>query len=249
MAVRILLRGEHFAILEKAAGIPCHASDYCRDFKGKPLLQRGRDALGERINLVHRLDRGASGCVVVASAEHPTATDDLRRAMVLGRKTYIAVVRGAGIIAEEHLSDRRWFTVDRPVKDRSKKERSATTHFRWIGSNPADPRGSIVLCRPEQGRWHQIRRHLNGLGQPIIGDAVHGSNKENRLWIEKYGMGRGRLCLHLAQVDIPATASTPKIRVNCPLPSEMESMLRAHMPGALSQAAPRLLEEAVELCL
>ena len=88
-----------------------------------------------------------SGCFCRSSS----ATDDLRRAMVLAKKTYVAVVRGAGVIGDERLVERGWFTVDRPIKDRSKNEHSATTHFRWIGTRSADPRASIVLCRPETG--------------------------------------------------------------------------------------------------
>ena len=62
--LEILHRGDAFAIVAKPGGVPSHASEYIGKDYVVPLLQRARDALGRRVNLVHRLDRGASGCVI-----------------------------------------------------------------------------------------------------------------------------------------------------------------------------------------
>ena len=75
--------------------MPCHASDYVGRDDVVPLLQRGRDALGRRINLVHRLDRGASGCVVCAFADTDDATATtaaLSEALSRAEKTYVCRV-------------------------------------------------------------------------------------------------------------------------------------------------------------
>lgn len=89
---------------------------------------------------------------------------------------------------------------DRPVKDENGQLNDATTYFRFVAGIPhpnsiddySDPtriRASLVLARPHQsGRWHQIRRHLNGLSHPILGDTSHGSSKTNREWRELRNM-------------------------------------------------------------
>ena len=64
--LEILYEGDTFAIVAKPGGVPSHASEYIGKDYVVPLLQRARDALGRRVNLVHRLDRGASGCVILS---------------------------------------------------------------------------------------------------------------------------------------------------------------------------------------
>ena len=57
---QVLLRGANFAVLEKPPSVPCHHSQYVGDRDVFPMLQRARATLGARVNLVHRLDRGAT---------------------------------------------------------------------------------------------------------------------------------------------------------------------------------------------
>ena len=286
--LNVLLRGENFAVLEKRGGIPCHKDDFVGKLSeidgGLPLLQLGRNALGESINLVHRLDRGASGCVLVAFSAHESATAELQAALRTARKTYIAITRGTGRMAGENLQDRAWFTIDRPIKDRKGNESAARTGFRFIAATAPvgtalaptsglksgardsagaardtgdeaggaasievgapSPRASIVLCRPETGRWHQIRRHLNGLSHPILGDSVHGNSKTNREWRAQRDLPSARLCLHLARMEVPATSVTPAIDVSCPLPADIRGMLDKHAPGMLQRSQEMLLQEA-----
>ena len=126
--VPILSRGENFTVVAKPGGVPCHASDYVgrrRTRKGVndedvdeegeppvPLLQRVRDTLGARVNLVHRLDRGASGCVLCTWSDHETATHLLHEALTSegAQKTYVAICRGEGVLKGEDLREKGWFT-------------------------------------------------------------------------------------------------------------------------------------------
>jgi len=187
------------------------------------MLQRVRDAVQRRVNLVHRLDRGCSGCLLLTFAENDgdekesecdncgdgdlpdssttarEATRSLIEAMkqTEGQKTYLALVRGEGILKGQDLKELGWFLVDRPIKDESGTLNNATTWFRFVAGIDNErgtldrPRASIVLARPETGRWHQIRRHLNGLSHPILGDSTHGNSKVNREFREKYGLPMG----------------------------------------------------------
>jgi 23S rRNA-/tRNA-specific pseudouridylate synthase len=211
------------------------------------------------VNLVHRLDRGASGCLLMtktASEEATRATAILQEAMAsnTSQKTYIALVRGEGIFRGLDLRKKGWFTVDRPIKDESGKLNNATTHFRFLagqdnGAGTIDrPRASLVLARPETGRWHQIRRHLNGLSHPILGDTTHGDNQVNRSWRTERAMLPERTCLHLAKLEIPACQVCPQgISVSIPLAPDMMAMLENHLPSVLQEARTALVEEGIDL--
>lgn len=183
--VTILDRGKHHIVVAKPPSVLCHHSNWAgsRSHQKKknhminpnepeiPMLQRVRQAMkGNHVNLIHRLDRGCSGCLLFAMASSgPQATTSFQEALANkdAIKTYIAIVRGEGILYEHDFKKDGWFTVSRPIKNENGNLHNATTNFRFIAgqdniSNPNRPRASLVLARPQTGKWHQIRRHLNG---------------------------------------------------------------------------------------
>lgn len=262
--VTILDRGLHHVVVFKPPTVVCHHSGWTgsrssRDKQGLPeipMLQRVRNALGQRVNLVHRLDRGASGCLLCTftnDEEMNDSTKILIEAMADANKTYVALVRGEGILHGQDLKTMGWFPITRPIKDERGVLNNATTYFYFVagqdnGRGTIDrPRASLVLARPLTGRWHQIRRHLNGLSHPILGDSTHGSSRENREW-KKRGMPGERLCLHLAGLKLPSTPACPNgIHATCPLPDDMMEMLKVHLPNVLKEAQPILEQEHIRL--
>eukprot|EP00536_Pseudo-nitzschia_multiseries_P012866 jgi/Psemu1/320350/estExt_fgenesh1_pm.C_5120017 len=223
--VTILDRGTNHLVVSKPPAVLCHRSDWSGSGKNRnkrgppevPMLQRAREAVGERVNLVHRLDRGASGCLLLslAKSDHGdgNATAVLQESMTQSsstHKTYLALVRGEGILKERDFRTEGWFEVSRPIKNEAGVLKNATSYFRFIvGQGSGDqgdrPRASLVLARIKTGRWHQIRKHLNGLSHPIIGDSTHGNSKTNREWREKWGLQPERTCLHLLKLELPPT--------------------------------------------
>ena len=270
--VTILNRGQHHVVVDKPPSVVCHHSDWSGSrIKSKrkrglepevPMLQRVREAVGERVNLIFRLDRGASGCLLLSFAKSDegdgNATAVFQDAMQSSTtsKTYLAMVRGEGILHGRDFRNEGWFEVDRPLKDESGNLKNATTYFRFIagqdngnGTINDRPRVSLVLARIKTGRWHQIRKHLNGISHPIIGDSTHGNSKTNREWKEKWGLQPERTCLHLLQLKIPSTSVTPSgISIISSLPPDMEKMLKQHLePETLRKAENALAEEGLSL--
>jgi len=321
--VTILEQGPHHMVVAKPPGVVCHHGGRVgsRSRKKKnmeqddeeaeeiPMLQRVRDALGGKrhVNLVHRLDRGASGCLLFTFADDPTTTatttnitnDDplfestdheknnnnneeeeeeergdndkkekgataaLIEAMSLSTatKTYVALVRGEGVLRGENLTARGWFAVDRPIKDERGVERNSTTYFNFLAGqdnggllnlNATKARASLVLARPQTGRWHQVRRHLNGLSHPILGDTTHGSSQTNREWKETRNMPGERTCLHLAHLFLPPNNTTQPfcpngINVQCGIPNDMIEMMRLELPDIWPQAERLLSEQGISL--
>ena len=322
--VTILEQTATYLVAAKPPSVVCHHSGWTgsrsRAKRGEepeiPMLQRVRDGIAsglqekkgkedgsdekqvqqKRVNVVHRLDRGASGCLLFAFADdddadadanadtnnnseegdkenvdenradsttNPTksntrkrsATAILQEAIVSpdATKTYLALVRGEGILRGEDLKTKGWFLVDREIKDEKGRLNNATTWFRFVAGQSYDeeqdlPRASLVLARPITGRWHQVRRHLNGFSHPILGDTTHGASQTNREWKERRNMPGERTCLHLARMQLPPNEVAPDgIDVCCPLEGDMMEMMRVHMPHVLEEAEPILLEEGIRI--
>ena len=265
---RILEHTDTYIVADKPFAVPCHHSWYIGRRSTTPMLQRIRDTVHRPINLVHRLDRGASGCLLctyaAAEKEDISEEDTLDTTRLLSealaepvsRKTYIALVPGEGIVRGVDFKKKGWFLVDRPIQNERKIEKEAQTWFRFVagqdndsGRNPDKARASLVLARPVTGRWHQIRRHLNGLSHPILGDSEHGNSKVNREWKSKHGLLPERLCLHLARLEIvPKPGVCPQgIDVTSPLPPDLLAILQGPLKSVLDEAERTLLEEGIRL--
>lgn len=211
MHVPVLARGDDWIVVDKPAGLLVHRTAWARD--RDVVLTRVRDQLGQRVYPVHRLDRPTSGCL--AFGLDPEGARKLQDALTAGRKTYLTLVRG-----QAHTL--HGIRVDRPLKGEGGGEpKEAQTWFEVLGSSRV-PRCSLVLARPDTGRYHQIRRHLAGRSHPVLGDSSHGDTRENRRWRER---GLPRLLLHCARLDLPHVDGP--IRVSCAPPYDMLGFLQA----------------------
>src|SRR3546814_7714589 len=144
---------------------------------------RLREQFGQKIFLVHRLDRATSGCLLLAF--------DRDTASALGKtlmsrevaKDYLAVCRG--------WPAETVFTVDHaldggPGKPEKKPaitgfERLATMELAEPSTGFPTSRSALLRARPQTGRLRQIRRHLKHLSHHLIGDTSHGDRKSTRL--------------------------------------------------------------------
>lgn len=154
--VRILVRGDHFVVVAKDSGCPCHRVERWNKAHGpppKPMLQRVRDAVGERVNLVHRLDLGTSGALLLSLPDSIPGAADARRvarespdakvptcpitgalaaamASAASEKVYYAIVRGEG----SKYREMGRFLVDKPIKTGPPLHRvkEARTHFTFL---------------------------------------------------------------------------------------------------------------------
>lgn len=198
----VLAEGDGWIVVAKPPRVVVHRTPQMR--RVSAVLQRVRAQVGRRVHLIHRLDRGTSGCLLLATRTERAG--ELSRALNAdtSRKTYLAFVRG-------------WFPheepvfVENPVKtphgykaSRSRVELLGRSH---------EPRCSLLRVRPETGRHHQVRRHVRDLHHPVIGDGDHGDSRVNRWWRER---GVDRLGLHCAELQVEISP-TERIDVRCPL--------------------------------
>jgi 23S rRNA pseudouridine1911/1915/1917 synthase len=170
-------------------------------------LWAGKDPLAlVRPGIVHRLDRGTSGVMVVA--KHARAREQLRvqfAAHSISRE-YVAIVVGVAqseTIATLHGRD----PLDRKkFSTKVSSGKRAVTHVRALEQFGIS--ATLVCCTLETGRTHQIRMHLADRKTPVLGDSVYG-NKPRELWLRNLGATLGHQALHarLLAFEHPTTGA------------------------------------------
>ncbi len=208
-----LYRDDDLVIVNKPSGLAAHrghASE--RD----NVLTRVRDAVGQYVYLVHRLDRATSGAIALVL--RPELVAPLQRAFEAGEveKHYLALTRG-------RVPDA--ITVDHPIPraEGSKERVPAVTELRLLGL--FERRYGLVQAVPRTGRYHQIRRHLAHLRCPVIGDTNYGDRNENKLFRARFQLMR--LALHAHRLSLPHPVTGARIQVSAELPDDLAGPLQA----------------------
>lgn len=205
--LEILYSDDNVVFVSKPSGLLVHRTEMATD--KDVLLQRVRNKLGRHVYPVHRLDRGASG--IVGFGLSADAARELQQSLAEAGsvKKYYALVRG---------QTPPNFKVDRPLKNEVGVAQEAVTEFETVASSQYC---SLVTASLKTGRYHQIRRHLSHLGHHILGDRNHGKSGLNNLYRDKYGLNR----LFLHAYFLSFSYRGVEIKVNCPLPTELSSVI------------------------
>lgn len=211
-------------VVDKSAGMVVHPAAGSRSGTlVHALLHHCRDLSGIggvlRPGIVHRLDKGTSGLLVVAKSD--AAHRVLAAQFKLHRvdREYLALVRGApkgegGSIDAEigrHPKDRKRFTT------RSRGGRRAVTHWRI---EARFPELTLLRVRLETGRTHQIRVHLASIGLPVAGDPVYGGGRA----ISR-ALGLERQALHAAVLGFDPPDEGARLRFESPLPEDLGAVI------------------------
>ncbi len=209
--MELLYRDDHLVAVYKPAGWLVHRTPM--DPGERRILMRAvRDAVGRPVFPVHRLDKPTAGIVVFALDEAGARRLGAAFARQRVAKTYLAVVRGhthpEGVI-DWPLRDRAYLTRG---LEADSAPRPAVTRYRCLGQcerpDPVGPyptaRYSLLALYPEQGRPHQLRRHLKHIGHPIIGDTTHGDGRHNAYF--RRALGSRRLLLAALALTLPHPA-------------------------------------------
>ena len=211
--VDVLYADAHLVIINKPSGLLVHRG-WGDD--ADVAMTRVRDALGARVNPVHRLDRGTSGALLFARTPEATrAMGELFRHGAV-RKTYLALVRGTP--PSEGV-------IDSPVPQGDDGPRvPAETRYRLLAVSPVE-RCALVEANPQTGRLHQIRRHLKHINHPLIGDVHYGHGDLNRHYRAQYQLHR--LALHAETLSFVHPMTGVALAVRAPMPPDLAGPLAA----------------------
>jgi len=223
VALPVVFEDAHLLVIDKPAGLVVHPGAGHRGgtlLNGLVAHHPGCADL-PRAGIVHRLDKDTSGLMVVAKTlEAQTSLVRQLQARTVSR-TYHAVVHGVL---------RRSGTVDAPVGRHpvhrtrmavTGQGKSARTHYTPLRAGDG---WTLVECRLETGRTHQIRVHMQSLGFPLIGDPVYGVKHASRI-IAPALAGFDRQALHATALALLHPRTDAPMRWESPMPADFATLL------------------------
>ena len=240
--LRILHEDDQVIVIDKPAGLVVHPG------AGNPAgtlvngLLHHDPALASlpRAGIVHRLDKDTSGVMMVARTlqAHTALVAQLSAREV--HRQYLAVVVGA--LVSGGTADA---SIDRHPRDRIRMTvredgRDAVTHFRLRERFRAH---TLLECRLETGRTHQIRVHMAHLKHPIVGDPLYGGAlrlpKGASEGLVAALRGFRRQALHAESLEFRHPASGDAVRCEAAVPEDMQALLRALRDDTRADAGRR----------
>jgi len=200
MVIKICFEDKYLIAVNKPNNVLIHHSFMARNMDEESTLI---DLLQEQLNLklypVHRLDRKTSGVIILVKKRSDVKVfQDLFKQNKI-QKTYYALVRG--FTPEEGV-------IDSPVKGRDANvHKEAKTVYRKLQETvldiPVHPyscsRYSLLELKPQTGRLHQLRIHMNKISHPIVGDPKYGDRFHNRMFENELNLPK--MFLHASSIQ------------------------------------------------
>jgi 23S rRNA pseudouridine1911/1915/1917 synthase len=232
----IVHEDQYLIVVDKPAGLVVHpaAGNYdgtlvnallhhCAEKGGGQLSGIGGVA---RPGIVHRIDKDTSGLLVVAKTDAAHEGLAAQFAAHSVERAYLAIVAGhpappAGTVTG---------AIGRSDRDRKKmamvadgRGKHAVTHYRTL--RPLGP-ATLVECRLETGRTHQVRVHMASIGHPLLGDPVYG-RPSDRFRPALAAAHFARQALHAAQLGFVHPISQERLHFSSEIPSDMQRLIDA----------------------
>ena len=230
----VIFEDEHLLIMNKMAGMVVHPGHGCRSGtlvnaligRGTPLATGGGP---DRPGIVHRLDKGTSGLLIVAKTDqalHGLRTAFTRREIF---KRYLALSWGqpdpAEGIIDRSIGRSRGDPTKMAVRGTRGRMRPAISRFATLETLPGF---GFMEIFPQTGRTHQIRVHFQSLNHPLVGDERYGG----RAWKgvqdqlkRKTLRDFNRLALHAADLTFEHPVTGGEMKFNAELPTEFLELL------------------------
>jgi 23S rRNA pseudouridine1911/1915/1917 synthase len=246
LPLEVIYQDEDLVVINKPAGIVVHpAAGHESGTLVNALLHHITDLSGvggeRRPGIVHRLDKGTTGVMVVA--KHDAAHHELARQFHDREveKQYIALVWG--LVQQRKRID---IPIGRDpvnrekISTRARRARSAVTRITWAQHVPGL---SLLRVAIATGRTHQIRVHLNAIGHPIVGDSLYGG-VHRRVAHELRAVQRlDRPFLHAERLAFHHPRTGESLEFTAPLPDDLRLVLEEIEPTLLARLEGREIAE------
>ena len=215
LPLSIVYEDEALLVIDKPAGLVVHPGSGNRDGTLANALLHHAPELSAvpRAGIVHRLDKDTSGLLAVARTE--AARENLVRQLQARtvRREYLALVHGTVARAGSVDAPIGRHPVRRTAMAVVARGKHAVTHY--------EPRErfatcTLLVCRLETGRTHQIRVHMAALKHPLVGDPTYG---------RRHGIAFHRQALHAWRLGLKHPLTGRAMRWESPLPSDFAALL------------------------
>jgi 23S rRNA pseudouridine1911/1915/1917 synthase len=239
----IVYEDDQLAVVDKPAGMMVHAGAGATDDARNrgtlvnALLHRF-GALSEvggqlRPGIVHRLDRGTSGLMVVAKTDEAHRRLAQQFASRSAKKTYVALVHGWAQpeSATINLNISRDLQRRTRMTTRGQGGRVAVTHYNVLRRlDTAYGKFSLLEIKIDTGRTHQIRVHMASVGHPVVGDTLYGAPRELQAKSGKSAktaktLSLSRNFLHSTALEIVHPITNETLSFTRPLPPELQAFM------------------------
>ena len=215
MNLSIVYEDKWFLVIDKPAGIAIHPSQLHYDNSLSNGVRYYFDSINlkKKIRPVNRLDLNTSGLVIFAKCEYIQECFTKQMMSDIFKKEYLCIVEG--------IFDKKKGTINLPIARKkgsiierctSDEGQESITHYEVIQELEDS---SLVKCKLDTGRTHQIRVHMSSLGHPIIGDTLYG-NKSNLI---------NRQALHSYKIKLIHPISKKELFFVSKLPKDMKDLL------------------------
>ena len=230
LPLEVLYEDSHLIVIDKPAGMVVHpGAGHADATLVNALLHHVDDLSGiggeARPGIVHRLDRGTSGVMVVAKSDQAHAELSRQFHDREVDKEYFALVWGvvqAGKRIEEPIG--RDPGNRQKMSSRARRARSAVTRITRAEHLRGVTLAQIAIAT---GRTHQIRVHLSEIGHPVVGDALYGG-VHRRMPPHLKAIARlERPFLHAARLSFTHPAERHRLEFHSPLPADLQEVLDA----------------------
>ncbi len=221
----VIFQDKHLLVIDKPPGVAVHGGSGM-SFGVIEALRASRPR--ETLELVHRLDRDTSGCLLVAR-DRPTLT--ALHALIRNggmHKTYLALVAGSW-----QLGTKR---IDAPLATDNRQHGERHVRVAAAGKDSVSvfkpvqffgPLATLMEVDIPTGRTHQIRVHASFAGHPLLGDDKYGDRQRNA---DLKGQGLKRTFLHAQSVAFEDPRSGVPFHASAPLPADLAAVLDAITP-------------------
>jgi 23S rRNA pseudouridine1911/1915/1917 synthase len=225
----IIYEDRDLVVVDKPAGMVVHpAAGHAGGTLVNALLHHVRDLSGiggeQRPGIVHRLDRGTSGLMVVA--KHDVSHDELARQFHDREveKEYVALVWGtvqAGRRIDEPIG--RDSADRKKMSARARRSRAAVT--RIVGAEHFGRALTLARVAIHTGRTHQIRVHLSAIGHPVVGDSLYGGVRRRIPGDLRVIARLDRPFLHAARLAFTHPVDGRRLEFTSGLPEDLQRVI------------------------
>jgi 23S rRNA pseudouridine1911/1915/1917 synthase len=229
LPLEVVYQDRDVIVIDKPAGMVVHpAAGHSSGTLVNALLHHVSDLSGiggeKRPGIVHRLDRGTSGLMVVAKhdAAHAELARQFRDREV--EKEYVALVWGVMQAGRRVDTPIGRDPVDRKkMSARARRSREAVT--RIVGAEPFGRTLTLVRVAIQTGRTHQIRVHLSSIGHAIVGDPLYGGVRRRVPGDLHVVTHLSRPFLHAARIAFKHPGDGRRMELTSPLPEDLQRVL------------------------
>ncbi len=222
IALSVVYEDDTLLVVDKPAGLVVHpgSGNWEGTLLNAILHHAPQCGALPRAGIVHRLDKDTSGLLVIAkTAEAQTDLVRQLQARTIGRE-YLALVHG--VVRADGVVDA---PIGRHPVERTRmavvvRGKPALTRYAVLRRFA---RATLVKCRLETGRTHQIRVHMRSIGHPIVGDPVYGQRPARREGLPPFR----RQALHAARLALVHPGTGAPAAWESPLPADMRALLDA----------------------